>query len=59
MRGLVVDVNVYVLPCIVIVQGVPGVTDLRKAIDGLSVYVEEQLELNPPAHLPCTAIVQG
>lgn len=38
MRGWVVDVKVYV---------VPGVTDLRKAIDGLSVYVEEQLELDP------------
>jgi len=38
MHGWVVDVNVYV---------VPGVTDLRKAIDGLSMYVEEQLELDP------------
>ncbi len=25
----------------------PGATDLRKAIDGLSILVEQQLELNP------------
>jgi len=45
MFGLVTDVKVYV---------VPGVTDMRKAIDGLSVIVEEGLELDPfSGHLFC------
>ena len=38
MFGWLSDVKVYV---------VPGVTDMRKAIDGLSMLVEEQLELDP------------
>jgi len=45
MFGWVTDVKVYV---------VPGVTDMRKAIDGLSVIVEEVLELDPfSGHLFC------
>ena len=45
MIGWLGDVNVYV---------VPGVVDMRKAIDGLSVVVEEELEKDPfSGHLFC------
>ena len=38
MYGWMGEVRVYV---------VPGVTDMRKAIDGLSMFVEERLEREP------------
>ena len=45
MFGWVKDLKVYV---------VCGVTDMRKAIDGLSVLVEEELEIDPfSGHLFC------